>query len=106
MERKQPQFVFSKMVLFFRNCVKNSSRFYRCNEYACICSSVELHEKEAYILYKPATPIYLTIIPRVRVGNDHLNKREWNNCFIKNAHKISKIFPDFIFKSNRFLAYF
>ena len=26
-----------------------------------------------------------------RVGYNHLisNKREWNNCFIKNAHKIS-----------------
>ena len=51
---------------------------------------------------------YLTIIPRVRVGYEmvdgqrgawrrvcynHLisNKREWNNCFIKSAHKISGI---------------
>ena len=57
--------------------------------------------------------VYLTIIPRVRVGYEmadrqrgaygrvgynHLisNKREWNNCFIKNAHKISTILPDFI----------
>ena len=24
------------------------------------------------------------------------NKREWNNCFIKNAHKISMNLPDFI----------
>ena len=37
---------------------------------------------------------YLTNIPRGRVGyemiDNHLisNKREWNNCFIKNAHKI------------------
>ena len=44
---------------------------------------------------------YLTIIPRVlvgyemvyvdgqRAGYNHLisNKREWNNCFIENAHK-------------------
>ena len=49
--------------------------------------------------------IYLTIIPRVRVGYEmvksqrgasyptHLisNKRERNDCFIKNAHKISEI---------------
>ena len=55
--------------------------------------------------------VCLTIIPRVRVGYEmadrqrgayrrvgynHLisNKREWNNCFIKNAHKISTILPD------------
>ena len=55
----------------------------------------------------------LTIIPRVRVGyemvdsqldathlvgHNHLisNKHEWNNCFIKNAHKISMNLPDFI----------
>ena len=44
--------------------------------------------------------IYLTIIPRLRVGFemvDHLisNKRQWNNCFIKNANKISRILPNF-----------
>ena len=61
---------------------------------------------------------YLTIIPQVRfgyemvdnergaycrVGYNHLisNKRGWNNCFIKNAHKISRILPDFICKSNQ-----
>ena len=55
--------------------------------------------------------LYLTIIPRGhvgyemidsqrgakrRVGYNHLisNKREWNNCFIKNAHKISLNLPD------------
>ena len=29
-------------------------------------------------------------------GDNHLisNKREWNNCFIKNAHKISLNLPD------------
>ena len=32
--------------------------------------------------------------------------REWNNCFIKNAHKISKILPDFICKNSRFSAGF
>ena len=30
----------------------------------------------------------------------------WNNCFIKNAHKISRILPDFICKNNRFSACF
>ena len=51
---------------------------------------------------------YLTIIPRVCIGYNHLisNKRKWNNCFIKNAHKMSRILPDFICKNNRFSAYF
>ena len=62
---------------------------------------------------------YLTTIPRVRVGYEmvdsqrgafynHLicNKYEWNNCFIKTAHKISRILPDFICKNNRFSACF
>ena len=41
-----------------------------------------------------------------RVGYNNLisNKREWNNCFIKNAHKISRILPDFICKNNRVLV--
>ena len=42
------------------------------------------------------------------VGYNHLisNKREWNNCFIKNAHKLSRILPDVICKNNRFSASF
>ena len=37
-------------------------------------------------------------------GYNHLisNKREWNNCFIKNAQKILRILPDCICKNNRF----
>ena len=43
--------------------------------------------------------------PRVRVGyemvvsHNHLvsNKREWNNRFIKNAHKISRTRPTLFF---------
>ena len=31
---------------------------------------------------------------------------EWNNCFTKNAHKVSRILPDFICKNNRFSACF
>ena len=33
------------------------------------------------------------------VGYNHLifNKREWNNCFIKNTHEISRILPDFLY---------
>ena len=27
------------------------------------------------------------------------NKREWNNCFIKNAHKISRILPNSFVKT-------
>ena len=51
----------------------------------------------------------LTIIPRVRFGYEMdeahsaelsiimiSDKREWNNCFIKNVHKISMNLPDFI----------
>ena len=34
------------------------------------------------------------------------NKRKWNNCFIKNAHKISRILPNFICKNNQFSACF
>ena len=42
------------------------------------------------------------------VGYNHLisNKCEWNNCFIKNAHKILRILPDFICKNKRFSACF
>ena len=67
--------------------------------------------------------MYLTTIPRLpvgyemvvsqrgaqrRVGYNHLipNKPEWNNCFIKNAHKISRILPNFICKNNLFSACF
>ena len=34
------------------------------------------------------------------VGFNHLisNKREWNNCFIKNTHKISRFFPTLFVK--------
>ena len=66
---------------------------------------------------------YLTIIPWVRIGYEmvdsqqgvkrqigynHLmsNKREWNNCFIKNAHKISRILPDFICKNQPIFSLF
>ena len=40
------------------------------------------------------------------VGYNHLisNKREWNNCFVRNALKISRILPNFICKNNRFSA--
>ena len=47
---------------------------------------------------------YFTSVRWTLVGYNHLisNKREWNNCFIKNAPKISRILPDFICKNNRF----
>ena len=32
--------------------------------------------------------------------------REWNNCFIKNARKISRILPDFIRKTTDFQLVF
>ena len=56
--------------------------------------------------------IYLTIIPRVRfgyeIGYNHLlsNKREWNNCFIKNAHKVSRILSDLFVKTTDFQLIF
>jgi len=42
------------------------------------------------------------------VGYNHLisNKREWNNCFNKNAHKIPRILPDFICKTTDFQLVF
>ena len=63
-------------------------------------------QAKCYMDWTKAHSVYLTIIPRGRVGYEmidsqrgalrrvgynHLisNKREWNNCFIKNAHKIS-----------------
>ena len=41
--------------------------------------------------------IYLTIIPLVLVGYDHLisNKREWNNFFIKNNQEMLLDHADF-----------
>ena len=35
-------------------------------------------------------------------SDNHLifNKCEWNNCFVKNTHKISRILPGFICKNN------
>ena len=51
---------------------------------------------------------YSTSACWIWVGYNHLisKKRQWNNCFIKNAHKISKILPDFICKNSRFSAGF
>ena len=44
---------------------------------------------------------YSTSTLWIWVCYNHLisNKREWNNCFIKDAHKISRILPDFICKT-------
>ena len=42
------------------------------------------------------------IVDYSRVGYNHLisNQREWNNCFIKKAHKISLDLPDLILWEN------
>ena len=50
---------------------------------------------------------YFTSVRWTWVGYNHLisNKCEWNNCFVKNAHKISWILPHFICKNNRFSAW-
>ena len=47
--------------------------------------------------------LYLTIIPRARVGYNHLisNKREWNNCFIKNRQEILIDLADFALQDNQ-----
>ena len=49
---------------------------------------------------------YSTSARWIWFGYNHLisNKSEWNNCFIKNAPKISRILSDFICKNNRFSA--
>ena len=41
---------------------------------------------------------YPTSVHWIWLGYNHLisNKRKWNNGSIKNAHKISRILPDFI----------
>ena len=43
-----------------------------------------------------------------RVAYNHLisNKREWDNCFIKNTHKITRVLPYFVCKNNQFSAFF
>ena len=74
------------------------------------------------LLYRLDQPCYLKIIPRValdmrcnyqrgaqrRVGYNHLisNKRESNNCFIENVHKISRILHYFICKTTDFQLVF
>ena len=62
--------------------------------------------------------VYLTIIPRARVGYEaidsqrgakrrvgynHLisNKREWNNCFIKNRQEMLIDLADFALQDNQ-----
>ena len=69
------------------------------------------YSKDACIIVKTTKQTYVTIIPRVRVGYEVAiiiisNKREWNNCFVKNAHQISRILPDCICKNNRFQLVF
>ena len=38
--------------------------------------------------------------------NHHISNKRERNCFTKNAHKVSRILPDFICKNNRFSACF
>ena len=47
---------------------------------------------------------YSTSAHWIWVGYNHLisNKRKWNKRFIKNAHKTSRILPEFICKNNQF----
>ena len=59
---------------------------------------------ESTLSWKSIIIHYSTSARWIWVGYNHLtsNKHEWNNCFIKNAQKISWILPDFIGKNNRF----
>ena len=84
-----------------------------CCIYMCVCIYLSMSFLVTFI-FTYLSYTYLTIIPPGRVGYEmegiqrdatrlvgynHLisNKREWNNCFIKNAHKISMNLPDIIF---------
>ena len=65
------------------------------------CSQYRKYSKHIFIINN-----YSTGARWVWVGYNHLisNKRRWNNCFIKNTHKISRIVPDFTCKNNWFSA--
>ena len=67
-------------------------------------AKVVLHRRKIYIINNYSTRVcwiwddYSQLGATLLVGYNHLisNKREWNNCFIKNAHKISLNLPDLI----------
>ena len=48
------------------------------------------------------------MVHRQREAYNHFisNKCDWNNCFIKKAHEISRILPDLICKNNQFQLVF
>ena len=48
------------------------------------------------------------IVDSQRGEYNHLlsNKHEWNNCFIKNAHKVSRILSDLFVKTTDFQLIF
>ena len=63
------------------------------------------YSKDACIIAKTAKQIYVTIIPRVRVGYEVAiiiisNKREWNNCFVPT--KCREFFPTVFVKTTDF----
>ena len=69
-------------------------------------------EKAKTFLYqlnsKNAVNNYSTSARWIWVGYNHLisNKREWNNCFIKNAHKISWNLPTLFVETTDFQLVF
>ena len=78
--------------------------------FPCVLSSflLGMELKDIYSCKKLINNYYSTSARWIWVGYNHLvsNTRELNNCFIENAHKISKILADFICKNNQFWACF
>ena len=72
-----------------------------------LCGTPSGSDKRVRLLLE-VSRVDSTSVRWIWVGYNHLisNKCEWNNCFIKNALKISRILPDFTCKNNRFSAWF
>ena len=66
------------------------------------------HGKRFLLLNYSTSACWIWVGSGLLVGYNHLisNEREWNDYFIKNTHKTSRILPDFICKNNRFSACF
>ena len=80
-----------------------------CNNVFSVISSKTSHSGfVVYWIIKESLNNYSTSARWIWFGHNHLmpSKREWNNCFIRNAPKIRRILPDFIYKNNRFSACF
>ena len=71
-----------------------------------------IYSKDACIIVKTEKQIYVTILPRVRVGYkaaiiiSYPTSASGIIGFVKNAHQILRILPDCICKNNRFQLVF